>query len=59
MKMGFFFMSEPGKIPWSFKLCGIFQACCDVGLAGQYWIYGEGQENVARKSELEKNGRLT
>ena len=57
--MGFFFMSEPGKIPWPFKLCGVFQAFCDVGLGVQYWIYGEGQENVARKSELEKTGRLT
>ena len=59
MKMGFFFMSEPGKIPWPFKLCGVFQACCDVGLGVQYWTYGEGQEDVARKSGLEKDGRLT
>lgn len=59
MKMGFFFMSEPGKVPWAFKLCGIFQACCDVGLGAQYWVYGEGQENMARKSGLEKDGRLT
>lgn len=42
MKMGFFFMSEPGMIPWSFKACGIFQACCDLGLGLQYWMYGEG-----------------
>ena len=59
MKMGFFFMSEPGKVPWAFKLCGIFQACCDVGLGAQYWIYGDGQEDMARKSGLEKDGRLT
>ena len=42
MKMGFFFLSKPGMIPWSFKACGIFQALCDLGLGLQYWIYGEG-----------------
>lgn len=59
MKMGFFFMSEPGKVPWAFKLCGIFQACCDVGLGAQYWAYGDGKEDMAGKSGLEKDGRLT
>ncbi|KAI4146385.1 MAG: hypothetical protein LQ340_005949 [Diploschistes diacapsis] len=42
MKMGFFFWSSPGKIPWAFKACGVFQACCDLGLGAQYWMYGEG-----------------
>ena len=42
MKMAFFFLSEPGKIPWAFKACGIFQAGCDFGLGVQYWMYGEG-----------------
>ena len=42
MKMAFFFLSPPGKIPWAFKACGIFQACCDLGLGIQYWMYGEG-----------------
>ncbi len=50
MKMGFFFLSEEGKVPWAFKLCGIFQALCDLGLGWQYRVYGEG------KGE-EKNGR--
>lgn len=59
MKMAFFFHSEPGKVPWAFKLCGIFQACCDVGLGAQYWVYGDGQEDVARMGGLEKDGRLT
>ena len=58
MKMGFFFMSEPGKVPWAFKLCGIFQACCDVGLGAQYWFFGEGQADVGLKGGLEKDGRL-
>lgn len=42
MKMGYFFASEPGRVPWAFKMCGIFQACCDAGLGIQYWMYGEG-----------------
>ena len=42
MKMAFFFLSPPGKVPWAFKACGVFQACCDLGLGVQYWMYGEG-----------------
>ena len=59
LKMGFFFMSEPGKVPWAFKMCGIFQACCDVGLGAQYWVFGEGQQDTARKNGSAKEGRLT
>lgn len=44
MKMGFFFLSEEGKVPWAFKMCGIFQACCDAGLGVQWWIFGDGEE---------------
>ncbi|MCJ1382404.1 hypothetical protein MMC17_005517 [Xylographa soralifera] len=44
MKMGFFFLSDAGKVPWAFKACGCFQAACDVGLGVQYWLYGEGAE---------------
>lgn len=43
MKMGYFFASEPGRVPWAFKLCGMFQACCDACLGLQYWKYGEGE----------------
>ncbi|KAI4286315.1 MAG: hypothetical protein L6R35_004431 [Caloplaca aegaea] len=43
MKMGYFFASEPGRVPWAFKICGMFQACCDAGLGLQYWMYGEGE----------------
>ena len=42
MKMGYFFTSDPQAVPWAFKACGIFQACCDVGLGLQWWIYGDG-----------------
>lgn len=42
MKMGFFFLSGEGKVPWAFKVCGCFQAACDIGLGLQYWMYGDG-----------------
>ena len=44
MKMSFFFLSGDDKIPWAFKLCGVFQALCDLGLGWQYYLYGEGKE---------------
>jgi hypothetical protein len=53
MKMGYFFMSEPGKVPWAFKMCGIFQACCDAGLGVQYYMYGGGQDGKDRKMDME------
>ncbi|KAI4241080.1 MAG: hypothetical protein L6R42_011377 [Xanthoria sp. 1 TBL-2021] len=43
MKMGYFFASEPGRVPWAFKLCGMFQAGCDACLGIQYCMYGEGE----------------
>ena len=43
MKMGYFFASEPGRVPWAFKLCGMFQAGCDACLGIQYWMYGDGE----------------
>ena len=43
MKMSYFFLSEPGKVPWAFRMCGMFQAFCDAGLGLQYWIYGDGE----------------
>jgi hypothetical protein len=42
MKMGFFFLSHEDKVPWAFKLCGCFQAACDLFLGVQWWIYGDG-----------------
>lgn len=49
MKMSYFFTSAPGKVPWAFKACGIFQACCDAGLGVQWWIYGDGPEVVGER----------
>ncbi|ORY71616.1 uncharacterized protein BCR38DRAFT_14348 [Pseudomassariella vexata] len=40
MKMFWFFTSMTA-IPWAFKLCGIFQACCDSLLGIQYLMFGE------------------
>ena len=59
MKMAYFFNAEPGKVPWAFKMCGIFQACCDAGLGVQYWIYGDGEVERGRKGVQEKDGRLS
>ena len=42
MKMGYFFLDSSGKVPSAFKVCGCFQALCDVGLGVQYWMYGDG-----------------
>lgn len=40
MKMFWFFTSVT-EIPWAFKICGIFQAGCDVLLGVQYLMYGD------------------
>lgn len=41
-KMAFFFYISQSSIPWAFKACGIFQACCDVYLGVQYLMFGNG-----------------
>lgn len=38
MKM-FWFFTATSEIPWTFKLCGIFQMGCDIFLGIQYWLY--------------------
>ncbi|KAK3378499.1 hypothetical protein B0H63DRAFT_249191 [Podospora didyma] len=40
MKM-FWFFTSTSQIPLAFKICGIFQACCDSFLGVQYWMYGD------------------
>lgn len=42
MKMLWFF-SATSEIPWAFKLCAMFQGCCDSFLGVQYFIYGNGE----------------
>lgn len=41
MKMSYFFLSKE-YVPWPFRLCGIFQACCDSYLGLQFYMYGDG-----------------
>ncbi|KAF2403047.1 hypothetical protein EJ06DRAFT_580233 [Trichodelitschia bisporula] len=53
-KMVFFFAKGSADIPWAFKLCGVFQACCDSYLGVQYWMYGSGEMPVA--AEESKGG---
>jgi hypothetical protein len=42
-KMVFFFTKGTGDVPWAFKVCGVFQACCDVYLGLQYYMFGDGE----------------
>ena len=55
MKM-FWFFTATSEIPWAFKLCGIFQMCCDTFLGFQYAIYGDGPGEFARKGYVEMAG---
>jgi hypothetical protein len=43
-KMVFFFTKGQNAVPWAFKLCGVFQACCDMYLGIQYYMFGDGEE---------------
>ena len=42
-KMVFFFVKDSSDVPWAFKLCGVFQACCDCYLGVQYYMFGDGE----------------
>ncbi len=42
LKMGFFVLAGEDRVPWAFKLCGAFQAGCDMGLGVQWWVFGNG-----------------
>ncbi|KAI1006798.1 hypothetical protein K3495_g1417 [Podosphaera aphanis] len=46
----FWFFTATSEIPWTFKLCGIFQMCCDALLGVQYWSYGNNQ-GISRINE--------
>lgn len=48
MKMVWFFTAT-SEIPWAFKLCGIFQMCCDSFLGVQYWVYGDGDASAIKE----------
>jgi len=40
------FFTATAEIPWSFKLCAMFQTCCDSFLAYQFFLYGTGEERI-------------
>lgn len=42
-------------MPWAFKACGIFQATCDLGLALQYLVWGDGPESGGVEKEVRMN----
>ncbi|CCF35257.1 hypothetical protein CH063_07082 [Colletotrichum higginsianum] len=51
MKMFWFFTSTT-EITWAFKLCGIFQACCDSFLGVQYLMYGDGEKGEVKEHPM-------
>ena len=55
MKM-FWFFTATSEIPWAFKMCGIFQMCCDMFLGFQYALYGDGPGEVGRKEHVDMIG---
>lgn len=55
MKM-FWFFTATSEIPWTFKLCGIFQMCCDLLLGGQYFVYGDGEAGKMVKEHAQGLG---
>ncbi|KIX99362.1 uncharacterized protein Z520_04938 [Fonsecaea multimorphosa CBS 102226] len=55
MKMSYFFLSKE-FIPWPFRLCGIFQACCDVYLGLQFLMYGQGPPGMKEEVPMANVG---
>lgn len=51
MKM--FYFATTDNVTWPFKLCGIFQMCCDSFLGFQYYMYGEGDAGMIVKDHGE------
>lgn len=43
-KMWYFLASAEGEVPLGFKVCGVFQAVCDLGLGVQWLVWGDGVE---------------
>jgi hypothetical protein len=48
-KMVFFLAKGADEVPWAFKLCGMFQAGCDIGLGLQFYFYGDGTRPVGER----------
>jgi solute carrier family 66, member 2 len=47
-KMVFFMAKGAEEVPWAFKLCGMFQAACDIALGCQFYMYGDGTTTADR-----------
>jgi solute carrier family 66, member 2 len=61
-KMVFFFAKGTAEVPWAFKLCGVFQAACDVLLGVQFYVFGNGEPGHEGRDiahEMQKLGRWT
>ncbi|ORY19237.1 hypothetical protein BCR34DRAFT_582411 [Clohesyomyces aquaticus] len=55
-KMWYFFASSSDAVPVAFKICGVFQALCDVGLGAQFYIWGDGPEEVGAGKAISAMG---
>lgn len=53
MKIYWFFTATT-EIPVAFKMCGIFQACCDCFLGIQYFFYGDGKGATVKGHPLQE-----
>ncbi|KAK4069769.1 uncharacterized protein Triagg1_6899 [Trichoderma aggressivum f. europaeum] len=53
MKIYWFFTATT-EIPVAFKVCGIFQACCDCFLGIQYFFYGDGKGAILKGHALQE-----
>ncbi|UKZ57855.1 hypothetical protein TrVGV298_011716 [Trichoderma virens] len=49
----YWFFTATSEIPLAFKMCGIFQACCDCFLGIQYFFYGEGKDATIKGHPLQ------
>lgn len=49
----FYFYTSAGTIPLAFKLCAMFQGCCDSYLGVQYLMYGEGPVEAVKDHPIE------
>lgn len=58
MKMSYFFLSSE-VIPWPFRLCGMFQACCDCYLALQFYMYGAGPAALSSSKDIQMGTSMT
>jgi len=55
-KMVFFFAKGQSDVPWAFKLCGVFQAGCDMYLGIQYYMFGDGEPQMPSSMVEAGNG---